>query len=161
MEDPLQKLIATALSAQQKQQQQQEESESVVVNGGGVSSTAGRQSSRTSSSSQNGTTTSTTNINTSSPKRQAATAAAAVLKEAANDSGTDPPPIKRSPGRPPGSPNKVTSTRPSILCVTHQMSHKKRNYSVGRTVPYEMMNYKWYLMELGQHMTILAGTWSV
>ena len=52
-------------------------------------------------------------------------------------------------------------TRPSILCVTHQMSRKKRNYSVGLTVPYEMMNYKWYLMVLGQYMTILAGTWSV
>ena len=35
-------------------------------------------------------------------------------------------------------------TRPSILCVTHQM-----------------MNYKWYLIVLGQYMTILAGTWSV
>ena len=35
-------------------------------------------------------------------------------------------------------------TRPSILCVTHQM-----------------INYKWYLMVLGQSMTILAGTWSV
>ena len=23
-------------------------------------------------------------------------------------------------------------------------------------MPYEMMNYKWYLMELGQHMTILV-----
>ena len=31
-------------------------------------------------------------------------------------------------------------TRPSILCVTHQMSRKKRNYSVGWTVPIEMMN---------------------
>ena len=31
-------------------------------------------------------------------------------------------------------------TRPSILCVTHQM-----------------VNYKWYLMVLGQYMTILAG----
>ena len=47
------------------------------------------------------------------------------------------------------------------LCVTHQMSRKKRNYSVDWTVPYEMMNYKWYLMVLGQYMTILAGTWSV
>ena len=46
-------------------------------------------------------------------------------------------------------------TRPSILCVTHQMSSKKRNYSVGWTVHYEMMNYKWYLMVLGQYMTIL------
>ena len=26
---------------------------------------------------------------------------------------------------------KVLKTRPSILCVTHQMSRKKRNYSVG------------------------------
>ena len=32
-------------------------------------------------------------------------------------------------------------TRPSILCVTHQMSCKMRNYSVGWTVPYRMMNY--------------------
>ena len=52
-------------------------------------------------------------------------------------------------------------TRPSILCVTHQISRKTRNDSVGWTVPYEMMNYKWYLMVLGQYMTILAGTWSV
>ena len=28
-------------------------------------------------------------------------------------------------------------------------------------MPYEMMNYKWYLMVLDQYMTILAGTWSV
>ena len=52
-------------------------------------------------------------------------------------------------------------TRPSILCVTHRMSRKKRDYSVDWPVPYEMMNYKWYLMVLGQYMTILAGTWSV
>ena len=39
---------------------------------------------------------------------------------------------------------KYKLTRPSILCVTHQM-----------------MNYKWYLMVLGQYMTILTGTWSV
>ena len=39
---------------------------------------------------------------------------------------------------------KINKTRPSILCVTHQM-----------------MNYKRYLMVLGQYMTILAGTWSV
>ena len=38
----------------------------------------------------------------------------------------------------------IMITRPSILCVTHQM-----------------MNYKWYLMVLGQYMTVLAGTWSV
>ena len=52
-------------------------------------------------------------------------------------------------------------TRPSMVCVTHQMSRKKRNYSVCWTVPYEMMNYKWYLMVLGQYMTILADTCSV
>ena len=58
--------------------------------------------------------------------------------------------------------NKFTiGTRPSILCVTHRMSRKKRNYSAGWTVPYEMMNYKWYLMVLGQYMTLLASTWSV
>ena len=34
-----------------------------------------------------------------------------------------------------------TITRPSILCVTHQINHKRRNYSA---VPYEMMNHKWY-----------------
>ena len=27
--------------------------------------------------------------------------------------------------------NRREKTRPSILCVTHQMSRKKRNYSVG------------------------------
>ena len=59
------------------------------------------------------------------------------------------------------SDGKERLTRPSILCVTHQMSRKKRDYSVDWTVPYEMMNYKWYLMVLGQYMTILAGTWSV
>ena len=53
------------------------------------------------------------------------------------------------------------TTRLSILCMTHQMSRKKRNHSVGWTVPYEKMNYKWYLMVLSQYMTILAGTWSV
>ena len=49
-------------------------------------------------------------------------------------------------------------TRPSILCVTHQMSRKKRHFSVGWTAPYQIMNYKWYLMVLGPYMTILAGT---
>ena len=48
------------------------------------------------------------------------------------------------------------------------MSHKKRNYSVGSTVPYEMMNYKWYqqvLEVLGQciwrYWLVLGGTGSV
>ena len=39
---------------------------------------------------------------------------------------------------------KTEETRPNILCVTHQMNRKKRDYSVDWTVPYEMMNYKWY-----------------
>ena len=56
-----------------------------------------------------------------------------------------------------GFGQKMEETRPSILCVTHQMSRKKRNYSVDWTVPYEMMNYKWYLMVLDQYMTILDG----
>ena len=34
---------------------------------------------------------------------------------------------------------KIHEIRPSILCVTHQMNHTKRNYSA---VPYMMMNYK-------------------
>ena len=55
----------------------------------------------------------------------------------------------------------LVETRPSILCVTHQMSRKKRNHSVDWTLPYAMMNYKCYLMVLGQYMMIVAGTWSV
>ena len=51
---------------------------------------------------------------------------------------------------------KIAQTRPSILCVTHQMSRKKRDYSVDWTVPYLMMNYKWYLMVLGQYITIVG-----
>ena len=51
---------------------------------------------------------------------------------------------------------KWRETRPSILCVTHQMNHKERNYSA---VLYEMMNYKWYQQVLGQCKAILAGTW--
>ena len=42
--------------------------------------------------------------------------------------------------------------------MTHKISRKKRNFSIGLTVPYEMMNYKWYLMILGQYMRILTGT---
>ena len=33
-------------------------------------------------------------------------------------------------------------TRPSILCVTHQNSRKKRKYLLSPTVGYGMMNYK-------------------
>ena len=61
-------------------QQQQEESTGT-----------GRQSSRTSSSNQS-------ESSSISPKRSAA-------KD--RDASSDPPPVKRSPGRPPGSPNKV------------------------------------------------------
>ena len=56
---------------------------------------------------------------------------------------------------------KTLVTRPSILCVTHQMSRKMRIFQVDWTVPFWMIYYKWYLMVLGQYMTILAGTWSV
>ena len=41
-------------------------------------------------------------------------------------------------------------TRPSILCVTHQMSCENRSDLVGSTVRCEMMNYK-----------VLGGTESV
>ena len=69
------------------------------------------------------------------------------------------------------------STRPGILCLTHQMSCKRRNYPVGWTVRHKMMNSKqryqllfggtelveggtgWYLWELGQYVAVLAGTW--
>ena len=64
--------------------------------------------------------------------------------------------------------------RESILCVTHQMSRKRRNYSVGWTVPHEIMNYEvapdgtgsvyddtgWYLISLSWHILVLGGTGS-
>jgi len=51
---------------------------------------------------------------------------------------------------------RLDRTRPSILCVTHQMNHKRRNSSA---VPYKMMNCKWYQQVLGQYKAILSGTW--
>ena len=51
---------------------------------------------------------------------------------------------------------QIRITRPSILCVTHQMNHKTGNYSA---LPYEMINYKWYQQVLGQYKVILSGTW--
>ena len=51
----------------------------------------------------------------------------------------------------------IKQTRPSILCVTHQISRKKRNNSVGWTVPWDNE----LQVVLGQYMTILADTWSV
>ena len=67
-------------------------------------------------------------------------------------------------------------TRPSILCVTHQMSRKKRKDPVGSTVRCALFNYKvdrlvldgtgsvygdtgWYLMVLGHYKLVLLGTW--
>ena len=35
---------------------------------------------------------------------------------------------------------KIRKTRTKYNVIVTQMSHKKRNYSVGWTVPYEMMN---------------------
>ena len=98
-ETPLQKLLATALSTQ-KQQQEQEN--------GGINT--GRQSNRVSSSNQNESSSSI------SPKRQAAAAAAAV---GSGEGGTlEAPPLKRSPGRPPGSPNKVNFKQARDCCKT-------------------------------------------
>ena len=59
------------------------------------------------------------------------------------------------------------SARPSVLCVTHQMSSKNTNYVVGSTVRYGMMNYKvsvygvtgWYFVVLGQYGAVLIGIW--
>ena len=36
----------------------------------------------------------------------------------------------------------VDKTKPSILCMTHQMIRKKRKYPFGSTVRYEMRSYK-------------------
>ena len=101
-ENPLQKLLATALSSQ-KQQQQQEN--------GGIN--AGRQSSRVSSSNQSDSSSSI------SPKRQAAASAAAAAAGGSGEGGTlEAPPLKRSPGRPPGSPNKVNFKQARDFCKT-------------------------------------------
>ena len=57
----------------------------------------------------------------------------------------------------------IKQTRPSILCVTHQISRKMRNYSVGWTVPWD--NELQVVLDgtgsVIQYMTMLAGTWSV
>ena len=82
VEDPLQKFLATALSSQQQQDE----------NGHLAGGNPGKQSSSRSSSSNQSESSSI------SPKRSAA-------KD--RDASSDPPPVKRSPGRPPGSPNKV------------------------------------------------------
>ena len=63
---------------------------------------------------------------------------------------------------------KELKTRPSILCVTHQMVHKNRNYLVGLTLRNEMMDYKvipvgtlWYWISVWQYWLVLDGTGSV
>ena len=58
-------------------------------------------------------------------------------------------------------------TRPSILRVTPQMSHKKRNYSVGWTVPlrwwiisgtwWYWVSIRRYWLVLGQYKLVLIG----
>ena len=90
VENPLQKFLATALSSQQQQEE---------------STGTGRQSSRTSSSNQS-------ESSSISPKRQAAggvggAAAGGGGGGAGGEGSLEAPPLKRSPGRPPGSPNKV------------------------------------------------------
>ena len=53
-------------------------------------------------------------------------------------------------------------TRRSILCVTHQMNHKRRNYSA---VPYEMMKKisgtSRYWVSIRRYCLVLGGTGSV
>ena len=98
-ENPLQKLLATALSSQ-KQQQEQEN----------VGNNAGRQSSRVSNSNQNESSISI------SPKRQAATAATAI--GSGEGGSSEAPSLKRSPGRPPGSTNKVNFNQARDCCKT-------------------------------------------
>ena len=58
--------------------------------------------------------------------------------------------------------------RPSILCVTHQMSRKNRNYLVGSALPYEMINHQmltvgtsWYWVSMGRYWFVLGGNGSV
>ena len=59
-----------------------------------------------------------------------------------------------------------------MLCVNHQISHKNRNYLVGSTLRYKIMNQLapggigsvwggsgWYLVELGFNRAVLVGTW--
>ena len=63
--------------------------------------------------------------------------------------------------------NHNEKTRPSILCVTPQMSRKKRNYSVGWTVPlrwwiisgnrWYWVSIRWYWLVLGQYKLVLIG----
>ena len=48
--------------------------------------------------------------------------------------------LKTTLGR--GGYGKVKITRPSIPCVTHQISRKKRKYLLSPIVGYGMMNYK-------------------
>ena len=52
--------------------------------------------------------------------------------------------------------NTHSNWKPSILSLTHQMSCKKKSYSVGLW----LISYiSWYLMVLDQYTVLLAGTW--
>ena len=55
--------------------------------------------------------------------------------------------------------NLLKTTKPNMLCMTHQMSHKNRNDLVGSTVRYEMINYKVILVGTGSLWAVLVGTW--
>ena len=70
----------------------------------------------------------------------------------------------------------LTLTRPSILCVSHQIIRKRRKNPVGSTVRYKMMNCKanllalaatgsvygdtgYYLLVVGHYKLVLLCTW--
>ena len=62
----------------------------------------------------------------------------------------------------------IRKTRPSILCVTHQMRRKKGKDPVGFTLRYEMLNHKvipigtwWYLVSIQRYWLVLGSTRSV
>ena len=64
--------------------------------------------------------------------------------------------------------NILVKTRPSILCVTHQMRRKKGKDPVGSTLRYEMLNHKvipigtwWYLVSIQRYWLVLGSTRSV
>ena len=100
VENPLQKFLATALNSQQQQDQQQDQES------GSTGNNPGKQSTRGSSSNSN--------QSEISSKRQAAGAATGGSGEVG---GLEAPPNKRSPGRPPGSPNKVSPQMQMICCL--------------------------------------------
>ena len=96
VENPLQKFLATALNSQQQQDQQQDQES------GSTGNNPGKQSTRGSSSNSN--------QSEISSKRQSAAGTGEV-------GSLEAPPNKRSPGRPPGSPNKVSPQMQMICCL--------------------------------------------